>query len=215
MFNWHRLSDVIPLVGHPEFFYYLLVAFRNTEYLRVQILFAAFFGYTVRMQSCWPKDKKESKVMEVLNGKITWLGSRTRISMVLGLNQPFCEESKTKSKDDSKTKKDGKVEKHVRISEFTKLAGLRTMMNHNMMVMMVVVMMMNHNMMVMMVVVVMVIMMNHYMMAIISNVFRYCYGLLLLSSFCHMSNYINTSFVFSLVSLPITVVVIPYCIAFQ
>ena len=135
----------------------------------------------------------------------------------MGLNQPFCEEVKTKSKYDSKTKKDGKVEKHVRISAFTKLAGLRTMMNHNMMVMMMVVvvmMMMNRNMMVMMVVV-MVIMMNHNMMAIISNVFRYCYGLLLLSSFCHMSNYINTSFVFSLVSLPITVVVIPYCIAFN
>lgn len=44
------------------------------RYLRVQILFAAFFfGKTVRMQSCWPKEKKELKGMEVLNGKI-WLG---------------------------------------------------------------------------------------------------------------------------------------------
>ena len=55
LFNWHRLSDVIPLFGHPEFFYYLLYRcfqeYKGTLECK-SFLQRFFWGKTVRMQSC-------------------------------------------------------------------------------------------------------------------------------------------------------------------
>ena len=135
------------------------------------------------MQRCWSKEKKESKVMEVLNGKI-WLGWEAEDDLKenylpliwkvvdgWGWTSPSVRSQRPSQRTILKLRK---MEKWRNMSGSQHLLSL--LVSGRWWI---------------------IIWWRSYRTCLD---FRYCYGLLLLSSFCHMCNYIYTSCVFSLVS---------------